>query len=84
MLELHWHRLTFLPFLLKKVINTNNNNDITTPFGFEALAFISEFWNNDTNIPFAKKYKERRKIMGHKMVIVPQTGNYSDFIAQCS
>lgn len=76
-------QVDFSSFSSKKNNNTNNNNGSTNPFGFEGLAFISEF---GIMVPISLSSesikKEGEKIVGQKVVILNlQTGNYSDFVS---
>ena len=77
-------QVDFSSFSSKKSNNTNNNNGSTNPFGFEGLAFISEF---GIMVPISHssesiKKEGGEKIVGQKVVILNlQTGNYSDFVS---
>ena len=78
-------QVDFSSFSSKKSDTINNNTGSTTPFGFEDLAFISEF---GVMIPIShspesiKKEEGGEKIVGQKVVILNlQTGNYSDFVS---
>ena len=73
-------QVDFSSFSSKKSNNTNNNNSSTNPFGFEGLAFISEF---GIMVPISHSSesikKEGEKIVGQKVVILNlQTGNVPD------
>jgi hypothetical protein len=74
----------FSSFSSKKNNSTTNNNNSTNPFGFEGLAFISEFgiMIPISHSPESIKKEGGEKIVGQKVVILNlQTGNYSDFVS---
>jgi glucose/arabinose dehydrogenase len=77
-------QVDFSSFSSKKNNSTTNNNNSTNPFGFEGLAFISEFgiMIPISHSPESIKKEGGEKIVGQKVVILNlQTGNYSDFVS---